>query len=87
MRIATNQISAGAEPLDPENPGPFIAMAGSQFIAMDGDTARYRSREGREGRAYPGWLVIRRDGTGDGQALFADPTNVGDGEIWGRDGA
>jgi hypothetical protein len=50
---------------------------------MDGETVVYRSREGREGRAYPGWLVVRRDGSGDGGALFTDPVNVGDGEIWG----
>jgi len=86
MRLATNPLSADAEPLDPSNPEPFIALAGSQFLGMDGETARYRSREGREGRAYPGWLVIRRDGSGDGQALFADPVNIGDGEIWGAAG-
>jgi hypothetical protein len=83
MRVHTNPLSADAEPLDPANPGPFIALAGSQFVRMDGESALYRSREGREGRAYPGWLVIRPDGSGDGGALFADPVNVGDDEIWG----
>ena len=82
MRLATNPLSADAEPLDPGNPGPFIALAGSQFVRMDGESALYRSREGREGRAYPGWLVIRPDGSEDGYARFAAPTNVGDGEIW-----
>jgi hypothetical protein len=84
MRLATNPLSADAEPLDPGNPGPFIALAGSQFVRMDGDAALYTSREGREGRAYPGWLVIRPDGSDD--ALFADPENVGDGRVWGAVG-
>lgn len=83
MRLKTNPIEAEAAALDPADPDPFIALAGSQFIRMDGETVVYRSREGREGRAYPGWLVVRRDGSGDGGALFTDPVNVGDGEIWG----
>jgi hypothetical protein len=81
MRVHTNPLSADAEPLDPANPGPFIALAGSQFLRQEGDTVVYQSREGREGRAYPGWLVVRPDGSGD--AMFADPENLGDGKVWG----
>jgi len=87
VRLTTNPLTADAEAWDPANPAPFTRLAGSQYLGTDGDTALYRSREGREGRAWPGWLVIRPDGSGDGEALFTDPVNVGDGEIWGAETA
>jgi hypothetical protein len=77
MRIQTRPLEADAEAWDPANPGPFIALAGSQFVAADGDTALIRTQGGCVMHAHPGWVVIRVDGSADGEARFAAPENVG----------
>ena len=67
---------------DPKNPGPFKTAAGSQFVSAKGGVAWVRTEGGVVMAVYEGWAVIRPDGSEDGYARFADPTNVGDGEIW-----
>ena len=80
MRVETRPLAGDAEAWDPENPGPFEALAGSRFIRTEGETAIVTSRgapDGTEMPVYPGWLVIRADGSTDGEALFATPENLG----------
>jgi hypothetical protein len=77
MRLAARPVTASAEPWDPADPGPFRALAGSQFLRADGDRAVVRTQSGREMSIDPGWLVILPDGGGDGDAAFAEPRNVG----------
>jgi len=77
MRIATNPLEADAEVLDPANPGPFIALAGPQFLAMEGDSALVRLETGCVIHAHPGWLAVRADGAGDGEVFFASPQGIG----------
>lgn len=83
MRVATRPMDGTAEAWDPANPEPFRALAGSQFLGADGDTAKVRTRGGRVEHAGPGWLVIRPDGCGE--VILAAPENLG-GEysVWGE---
>lgn len=83
MRVQARPLAGDAEAWDPENPGPFQALAGTQFTGTDGDLALVRMRNGCVMHAHPGWLVIRPDGSGDGEAVFTVPENVGDQGLWG----
>jgi hypothetical protein len=78
MRVATRPIEGDAAAWDPENPGPFEALAGSMFAGQDGDLGLVRTKGGCTMHIHPGWLVIRPDGTGDGEAIFTVPENLGD---------
>ena len=73
MRIV---IEGPAAAWDPEDPGPFEDMAGSQLVRVDGETAVIRTKDGHEMPVYPGWLVIRPDGSTDGEARFTTPENA-----------
>lgn len=78
MRLTTRNVTAEAEAWDPADQGPFRALAGSQFLLAQGDgTAVVRTRDGRELAVSPGWLAILPDGGGDGDASFAEPSNLG----------
>ncbi len=76
MRVSTRPLEGAAEAWDPADPGPFQALAGSQFAGREGDTALIRTQGGCVMHAHPGWLVIRADGSGDGEALFTSPENA-----------
>lgn len=88
MRVATRPLEGDAEAFDPENPEPFIALAGDRLIAVEGGTARVREEDGHEMTVYPGWLAIRPDGSGDGEALFTSQANFGPDapRLWGPAG-
>ncbi len=77
MRLTTKPVSADAAPWDPADPGPFTALAGSQFLGADGDLAVIRTAGGCVMHVHPGWLAARPDGSADGEALFLAPDNVG----------
>lgn len=80
MRLTRNPGNAEAEPFDPANVSPeFLALAGSQLLGINEDgTATVRTEGGTEMLIYPGWLVVRPDGSGEGQAHFTTPENIGD---------
>jgi hypothetical protein len=81
MRVATRELQGDAEAWDPGNPAPFLALAGSRVIRVEGETAVVTSNgapEGTEMTVYPGWLAVRADGSGDGEALFATPESIGE---------
>jgi hypothetical protein len=78
MRVATRPLQGDAAAWDPENPGPFEALAGSMFEGRDGDLALVRTKSGCVMHVHPGWLVIRPDGSEDGKAIFMVPENLGD---------
>lgn len=84
VRLTTRPLEADAEPWDPSDPEPFKALAGSQFIGTDGDLAVFRGRDGCVGHAHPGWLAVRIDGAGDGEAIFMTPDHAGEGRtaVW-----
>jgi hypothetical protein len=89
IRVTTLPIEGDAEPFDPENPGPFAAMAGTQLVRLEGDAAVVHDEEGREHVIYPGGLAIRPDGSGDGEVLFTTQTRFareGRRRLWGLAG-
>jgi hypothetical protein len=83
MRLERNTGGAEAEPFDPGNVTPeFLALAGDQFLRVNPDgTATVRLEGGVEMEIYRGWLAVRPDGSGPGQAGFITPENIGD-EAW-----
>ncbi|HMH94020.1 MAG TPA: hypothetical protein VK586_23440 [Streptosporangiaceae bacterium] len=85
MRVTTIPLEGEAEAFDPENPGPFIRLAGDRLIRIAGGTALVREEDGHEMTVYRGWLVIRPDGSGDGEALFTSQSNFGQDapRLWG----
>lgn len=58
---------------DPDSPRAFAEAAGSQFVRLEGRAAVIRTEGGAEMPVYPGWAVIRPDGSGDGKARFVTP--------------
>jgi hypothetical protein len=77
-RLTTKRASASYATWDPADQEPFRALAGSQIARVEGSTAVVRLQDGHEVPVYEGWLVVRLDGTADGEALFTTPQNVGD---------
>jgi hypothetical protein len=73
MRVATIPLDGEVQPFDPQAPGPFADLAGSQLVRLEGGTAVVRTQGGTEDTAYPGWLVFRADGSEDGEAVFLSP--------------
>jgi hypothetical protein len=91
VQLTTQPLTGDGEAFDPQDPGPFARLAGSQLVRFNGGTAIIRTRGGDgipsvEMPVYPGWLVIRPAGSGDGEALFLAPENVGEGQTWGITG-
>lgn len=78
VRIATRPLQADAAPWDPADPELFKAIAGDQFLGVDGDLAVFRGRGGCVGHAHHGWLAVRIDGA-DG-AHFMTPESFA--AIW-----
>jgi hypothetical protein len=81
--VETVPMRAKAALWDPADPGPFLRLAGTRYLRAEGDAAVFRSDDGREMRAYPGWAVIRPDGSGDGEAIFDAPAAF---RIWAAAG-
>jgi hypothetical protein len=79
MRVATRPFEGPAAYWDPEDPGPFAALAGPMLTGRDGDLALITTAGGCVMHVHPGWAVILPDGNGDGQAVFTPPDNIGDG--------
>jgi hypothetical protein len=82
MRVSRNAapVEGDAEAWGEGTRGRFIELAGSQFLREEAGNAVV-SVDGREDVMYPGWLVIRPDGSGDGEAQFASERQLGDGTL------
>ena len=83
MRLTTKPVTADAEAWNPADPGPFAQVAGSQFLGNDGNLAVVRMQNGCVMHVHEGWLVVRIDGAGDGQAFFITPEHLG--VTWDRE--
>jgi hypothetical protein len=85
MRVSTRPLEGDAEAWDPDSPGPFADLAGSQLVSVAGTTAVVRDQDGHEMTVWPGYLVIRPDGAGDGEAFFTSQARFGPGtaRVWG----
>jgi hypothetical protein len=70
MRVATIPMEADAEVWDPAHPEAFLRLAGTRYLRTEGDVAVVLNDDGREDSVWPGWSVIRPDGSGDGEAIF-----------------
>ena len=81
-RVKSRELPGEKTAWDPQDPGPFAAVAGSQFVRADGDCAVVRTGSGDEMTVPPGWLAIGLDAGG---VLFSSPDNYGDdpGLLWG----
>jgi len=77
VRVMSNPVAGEAAAWDPVDPGPFRELAGTQFLRAEGDLAVVRARGGDEDVIRPGWLVIRPDGSKDGEAVFVSADNLG----------
>lgn len=79
MRVATIPMEAEAEAWDPGDPEPFKRLAGTRYLRTEGEKAIVMTTcapDGAETAVYPGWLAVRADGSGDGQALFVTPDSL-----------
>jgi hypothetical protein len=68
--VETVPMRAKAALWDPADPEPFLRLAGTRYLRAEGDLAITRNDDGTEDSVYPGWAVIRPDGSGDGEAIF-----------------
>ena len=73
VRATLPAVTGEAAAWDPADPGPFAALAGDRYLGADGDLAVIRTRSGCVMHAHPGWVVVRPDGSGGGEAVFAAP--------------
>lgn len=78
MRVATIPMEGDAEFWDPADPGPFLRLAGTRYLRAEGEVAVILNGDGREDYVYPGWAVIRPDGSGAGEAIFTPAKNLGE---------
>jgi hypothetical protein len=76
MRAETIIFAGPAAAWNPDDQEKFRALAGSQFLRVEGPNAIVLSADGQETTVYPGWIVTRPDGSGDGQAVFDTPNRV-----------
>jgi hypothetical protein len=83
MRVTRNltPVEAEAEAWGPATREKFTALAGAQFLREEDGNAVVLTTEGREDVVYPGGLVIRPDGSGDGEAQFAGAQQLGTGRL------
>lgn len=84
MRVQSRLLAGEAEVLTPDNPEPFIRMAGEKFLGREGDTMLVRGAGGCIHHAHPGWVALRLDAapgqvTFLGEGLFGDR----DDQPWG----
>lgn len=62
VHVVTKQLAGEAEVWDPAVPEPFAALAGSQFLGQEGETALVRDNDGCVHHAHPGCAAVRIDG-------------------------
>lgn len=73
MRAETISFEGPAAAWDPDNRGPFAALAGGAFLWQTDGNAVVLTADGHEQVIYPGWLVVVPE---SGRPLFFAPDKV-----------